>query len=249
MKPAPFEYAAPESVEEALALLDDDSKALAGGQSLVPLLSFRLARPARIVDLNRIPGMDHVREQAGSLRIGMLARQVELTRLDAWPLLRAAASHVGHPQTRNRGTVCGSAAHGDPAAELPAALTALDARFHLRSPRGARTLAAGEFFLGFLTTALAPDELLVEIEVPPHPPEWRFVEHARTHGDWALVGAAVAGSRTVLFGVGDTPVLADSLDVVDDPWKRAFLEHSLSGVGSTEPQESGGGGLPAPERE
>lgn len=228
MKPAPFEYAAPGSLEEALALLDEDAKALAGGQSLVPLLNFRLARPARLVDLNRIPGQDHVREEGGSLRIGMLARQVELTRLDRWPLLRDAASHVGHPQTRNRGTVCGSAAHADPAAELPAALVALDASFHLRSPAGARTLPAEEFFLGPLTTALAPDELLVELEVPPHPAEWRFVEHARTHGDWALVGAAVAGGRTVLFGVGGTPVLADSLDAVDDPWKRAFLEASLA---------------------
>ena len=228
MKPAPFEYAAPESLEEALALLDEDSKALAGGQSLVPLLNFRLARPARLVDLNRIPGHDHVREQDGSLRIGMLARQVRLTELDGWPLLRDAVRHVGHPQTRNRGTVCGSAAHGDPAAELPAALVALGARFHLCSPTGERTLPAEEFFVGFLTTALAPDELLVEIEVPPHPAEWRFVEYARTHGDWAVVGAAVAGSRTVLFGVGQTPVVADSLDVVDDPWKRAFLEEALS---------------------
>jgi carbon-monoxide dehydrogenase medium subunit len=169
-----------------------------------------------------------VREQDGSLRIGMLVRQARLTGLDGWPLLRDAVDHVGHPQTRNRGTVCGSAAHGDPAAELPAALVALDARFHLRSPAGTRALAAEEFFVGFLTTALAPDELLVEIEVPPHPADWRFVEYARTHGDWAVVGAAVAGERTVLFGVGDRPLLAGSLDVVEDPWKRAFLEEALA---------------------
>lgn len=227
MKPAPFAYAAPGSLEEALALLDEDSKPLAGGQSLVPLLNFRLARPARLVDLNRIPGLDHVREQDGSLRIGMLARQRQLDGLERWPLLAAAVSHVGHPQTRNRGTVCGSAAHADPAAELPAALLALDARFDVRSAAGARVVAAEEFFLGYLTTALRPDELLVEIEVPPHPAEWRFVEHAATHGDWAQVGAAVAGDRTVLFGTGDRPRLNQAISEVDDPWKRAYLERVL----------------------
>ncbi|HET8607343.1 MAG TPA: FAD binding domain-containing protein [Gaiellaceae bacterium] len=228
MKPARFEYAAPESLDEALGLLDEGSKALAGGQSLVPLLNFRLARPERLVDLNRIPGCDHVREEGGSLRIGMLARQVQLTELEAWPLLRDAVDHVGHPQTRNRGTVCGSAAHADPAAELPAALLALAARFHVRSASGTRVVAAEDFFVGYLTTVLEPDELLVEIEVPPHPPQWRFVEYARTHGDWAMVGAAVAGDRTALFATGDRPRLTRDLAVVDDPWKRAFLEEALA---------------------
>jgi carbon-monoxide dehydrogenase medium subunit len=227
VKPAPFEYVAPRSLDEALALLDDDSRPLAGGQSLVPLLNFRFARPARLVDLNRIPALDHVREQDGTLRIGLLARQARLLDLEGWPLLADAARHVGHPQTRNRGTVCGSAAHGDAAAELPAALLALDTRFHLHSTTGARVVAADDFFVGYLETAARPDELLVEIEIPPHPREWRFVEYARTHGDWAVVGAAVAGARTALFGVADRPVLADSLDVVDDPWKRAFLEAKL----------------------
>jgi carbon-monoxide dehydrogenase medium subunit len=228
VKPAPFDYVAPESLEDALALLDDDSRPLAGGQSLVPLLNFRFARPGRLVDLNRIPGLDHVREQDGMLRIGMLARQVQLYRAERWPLLVEAVDHVGHPQTRNRGTVCGSAAHGDAAAELPAALLALGARFHLRSAAGSRTVEADDFFVGYLETAARPDELLVEIEVPPNPERWRFVEHARTHGDWAVVGAAVAGDRTALFGVAATTILADSLDVVDDPWKRAFLEAKLA---------------------
>lgn len=228
MKPAPFEYVAPGSLEEALALLDDGSRPLAGGQSLVPLLNFRFARPARIVDLNRIPGLDHVREQDGTLRIGMLARQAQLHGAAGWPLLVDAVNHVGHPQTRNRGTVCGSAAHGDAAAELPAALLALGARFHVRSAGGSRAVAADDFFVGYLTTALEPDELLVEIEVPQNPERWRFVEYARTHGDWAVVGAAVAGDRTALFGVADRTILADSLDVVEDPWKRAFLEAKLA---------------------
>jgi aerobic carbon-monoxide dehydrogenase medium subunit len=228
VKPAPFDYVAPESLEEALGLLGEESRPLAGGQSLVPLLNFRFARPGRLVDLNRIPGLDYVREQDGTLRIGMLARQAQLFDATRWPLLVEAVNHVGHPQTRNRGTVCGSAAHGDAAAELPAALLALDARFHLRSAAGARTVEADAFFVGYLETAVAPDELLVEIEVPPNPQHWRFVEYARTHGDWAVVGAAVAGERTALFGVAATTILADSLDVVDDPWKRAFLEASLA---------------------
>jgi len=228
VKPAPFDYVAPESIDEALALLDADSRPLAGGQSLVPLLNFRLARPRRLVDLNRVADAAHVEEREGALRIGMLARQAQLLDLERWPLLAEAARHVGHPATRNRGTICGSVAHGDPAAELPAALLALGARFHVRSARGERTVAAEGFSVGYLTTALEPDELLAEIEVPPHPDRWRFVEHARTHGDWAVVGAAVAGNRTALFGVASTPVLATTLDIVDDPWKRAFLEARLA---------------------
>jgi CO/xanthine dehydrogenase FAD-binding subunit len=225
VKPGLFEYAAPATVEDALALLDDESRPLAGGQSLVPLLNFRLARPARLVDLNAVAGHDHVREEDGRLRIGLLARQVQLLDLERWPLLAEAANHVGHPATRNRGTVCGSCAHGDPSAELPAALTALDARFHVRSPRGTRTLAAHELFLGYLTTALEPDELLVEIEVPPHPSEWRFVEYARTHGDWAVVGAARAGDRVAVFGQG----LRVGATVEDlDGWQRAIVERGIA---------------------
>jgi CO/xanthine dehydrogenase FAD-binding subunit len=225
VKPGTFDYAAPATVEDALALLDDESRPLAGGQSLVPLLNFRLARPARLVDLNAVAGHDHVREEDGRLRIGLLARQVQLLDLERWPLLAEAANHVGHPATRNRGTVCGSCAHGDPSAELPAALTALDARFHVRSPRGTRTLAAHELFLGYLTTALEPDELLVEIEVPPHPSEWRFVEYARTHGDWAVVGAARAGDRVAVFGQG-LPVGATVEDL--DGWQRAIVEQGIA---------------------
>jgi carbon-monoxide dehydrogenase medium subunit len=228
VKPAPFDYIAPTTLDDALALLDEDSRPLAGGQSLVPLLNFRFARPGRLVDLNRIAGLDYVREEDGSLLIGMLARQAALYDVGGWPLLVDAVNHVGHPQTRNRGTVCGSVAHGDAASELPAAMLALGARMHVRSARSGRTIEAEDFYLGYLTTALEPDELLVEIEVPAQPERWQFVEYARTHGDWAVVGAAVAGERTALFGVADRPVLVDALDVVEDPWKRAFLEAKLS---------------------
>ncbi len=223
MKPAPFEYAAPSSVDEALALLDEDSKVLAGGQSLVPLLNFRLARPERIVDINRVEELAYIREGTdGGLRIGALARQAELERsrlvAERWPLLTQAVRLVGHPQIRSRGTVAGSVAHADPTAELPVALTALDARFHVRSSAGSRTLGADELFVGPLTTALAANELLAEIEVPPLPAGARcaFIEHARTHGDFAVAGAAVVRApghaAIALLGAGWTPLRAPAAE-------------------------------------
>jgi CO/xanthine dehydrogenase FAD-binding subunit len=222
MIPSAFDFYAPRTIDEALALLGehgDDAKVLAGGQSLVPLLNFRLARPERIVDINRIEELAYIREdEDGSLRIGAVARQAALERsqlvADRWPLLSKAVRLVGHPQVRSRGTVCGSVAHADPTAELPVAFTTLDARFHVRSSGGARTLSAAELFSGPLTTTLAADELLAEIEVPPPPAEARsaFCEHARTHGDFALAGAAVvrAGSHAAigLLGAGWTPLRA-----------------------------------------
>jgi CO/xanthine dehydrogenase FAD-binding subunit len=219
VKPAPFEYDAPESVEEALDLLaqhGDDAKVLAGGQSLVPLLNFRLARPERLVDVNRLGELAYVRESDGRLKLGALTRTAAVERsqlvAERWPLLREAVRYAGHPQIRSRGTVGGSVAHADPAAELPAVLTALDARFAVRSARGTRTLAANELFAGFLTTTLAPDELLVEIDVPPLPRGTgaAFVEYARVHGDFALAGAAVtvssAGAAVVLLHAAPTPL-------------------------------------------
>ena len=222
MKPAPFEYELAQSVDEALELLGEDAKVLAGGQSLVPLLNFRLARPERLVDVNRLAELAYLRRSHGILRIGAVTRQATLERSPLvaghWPLLAQAVSLVGHPQIRNRGTVGGSIAHADPAAELPVALTALDARFHARSRRGTRTLAAGELFLGPLTTALEDDELLIEIEVPPLPAGARtaFVEHARTHGDFAIAGAAVVvapdHAAIALLGAGSVPVRASAAE-------------------------------------
>jgi CO/xanthine dehydrogenase FAD-binding subunit len=220
MKPPPFDYVAPQSVAGALAALGEEAKALAGGQSLVPLLNFRLARPETLVDLNGIAELAYLRRSEGTLRIGALTRQVTIERspvvAEGWPLLAQAVRHVAHPAIRNRGTVGGSVAHADPAAELPVALTALDALFHVRSARrGTRTIAAADLFLAPLMTALEPDELLVEIEVPPPPDGARaaFVEHARTHGDFALAGAAVVCAGTehaaiALLGAGPTPLRA-----------------------------------------
>ncbi len=252
MKPAPFAYAAPESLPEALALLGDDSRPLAGGQSLVPMLNFRLARPERLVDLERVPGLAFVDGTTGSLRIGAMTRQAALERsavvAAGWPLLRQAVRLVGHAQIRSRGTVGGSVAHADPKAELPVALAALDARFHVRSPTGARTLGAAELFEGPLTTALAPDELLVEIEVPPPPAGARmaFVERSRTHGDFAIAGVAavVAPGHAALALLGAAPVPVRATEAeraraagatlpevatlaaasVTDPYVRALLE-------------------------
>jgi CO/xanthine dehydrogenase FAD-binding subunit len=219
VKPARFDYVAPRTLDEALAAIDDDARPLAGGQSLMPILNFRLARPARIVDLNGVPELGMLRRAGGVLRIGAMVRQKTIERsavvAEGWPLLRQAVQLVGHPQTRSRGTVGGSVAHADPTGELPVALTTLGARFHVRSRSGARTLGAGELFAGPLTTTLEPDELLVEIEVPalPEGAGTAFVEHAPTHNDWALAGAGVVhapGRHAAigLLGAGTTPLRA-----------------------------------------
>ena len=200
MKPPAFVYHAPETVEEALVLLDrhgTDSKVLAGGQSLVPLLNFRLARPSHVIDINRLDELADLRQSHGSLHVGALTRQATLERspmvAGAWPILREALGHLAHAQIRHRGTVGGSMAHADPSAELPVVFTALDARLHVRSVRRRRVVSCDEFFVTHLTTSVDPDELLVEIEVPPVPPGTgqAFVEFARRHGDFALGGTAV----------------------------------------------------------
>jgi CO/xanthine dehydrogenase FAD-binding subunit len=223
VKPPPFEYQAPASVEEALPLLGPDSAVLAGGQSLVPLLNLRLARPELVVDLNGIAELDYIHADDGVLRIGAMTRQVALERSELvrerWPLLHKAVRFVGHAQIRTRGTVGGSVAHADPAAELPVALAALRARFLLRSPRGERVVGAAELFVGPLSTSCEPDELLFEIEVPEHPAGAGagFSEHARTHGDFATAGAAavvVPGSHAgiALLGAGPVPARAEAAE-------------------------------------
>jgi CO/xanthine dehydrogenase FAD-binding subunit len=200
LKPSRFHYDDPRTVDEALALLrehGEDAKVLAGGQSLVPLLNFRLAAPERLVDINRIGELAQLERRDGVLRIGALTRHsaIERSALVArnWGLLSEAVRWVGHPQIRSRGTVGGSVAHADPAAELPVAFAALDARFRVRSTRGDRVIPWQEFFVTHLTTTIEPDELLVEIEVPAIPARtgWAFTEYARRHGDFGLGGAAV----------------------------------------------------------
>ena len=225
LKPAPFAYFTPATLDEALALLAEhggDAKPLAGGQSLVPAMNFRLARPAMLVDLNRIAELAYVRADSG-VSIGAMTRQRAVERSDvvarAAPLLAEAMPSIAHPQIRNRGTVGGSIAHADPSAELPAVMLALEARFQAKSATGERSIPAGEFFKGMLETALEPGELLVEITVPPLPIRsgTAFLEMARRHGDYALVGVAALvtldprgrcqTARIACLSVGDGPVL------------------------------------------
>jgi CO/xanthine dehydrogenase FAD-binding subunit len=220
MKPTPFTYQPAHSIPEALIRLErEDALALAGGQSLVPMLNFRFARPSVLVDLNPVPELSFIRSSGGGLRIGAMTRQSTLERSElvarGWPLLREAVGHVAHPAIRNRGTIGGSIVQADPKAELPVALTALDARFHLRSSRGVRSLSAEELILGPMFTALAPGELLTEIELPPPTAGARmaFVEYSRTHGDFALAGAAIVVApggyaAVALLGAGPTTVRA-----------------------------------------
>ena len=219
MKPTPFRYARPATAAEAVALLASspgEAKLLAGGQSLVPLLNMRLVRPAVLVDLNGARELERIdAAPRGGLVLGALVRHADLATSplvrERAPLLAEAARHVGHAAIRNRGTLGGSLAHADPAAELPAALLALDATLGLLGPRGMRRVAVADFFRGLLATALADDELLAEVTVPATPPGWGFGEIARRPGDFALAGVAAsldAGghARVVGFGVADRPV-------------------------------------------
>jgi carbon-monoxide dehydrogenase medium subunit len=218
VKPPPFEYHVPSTVEEACELLGslEDAKVLAGGQSLIPLLNFRLARPAHLVDINRINGLDAIYERDGGVAVQALARQAAVEDSEvvarACPLLTAAVRLVAHRVIRNRGTVCGSLAHADSASELPAVLLALGGKVIARSSRGDRVIAAEELFTGVFETAIAPDELLVEAWFPASPKPSAIVEESRRHGDFALAGVVRSGTRLALFGVAATPVLADPAD-------------------------------------
>ena len=235
MKPAEFQYHRPRSTDEALSLLKEfgeDGKILAGGQSLMPLMNFRLAQPAHLVDINFIGGLDYIKSENGSLKIGCLARQSRV--LDeplvqsCCPLLAQALTYVGYEQIRNRGTVCGSLAHADPAAELPAVLLALDGSVTVGNSTETREITARDFFQSYLTTALASDEMVLEASIPAQPARSgsSFVEFARRFGDFAIVGVAVmlvaskdeiADARIALTGVGDKP------------WRERKLEVTLIG--------------------
>jgi CO/xanthine dehydrogenase FAD-binding subunit len=230
VKPPPFTYHAPTTVEEACALLAslEDAKVLAGGQSLVPLLNFRLARPQHLVDINRIDGLDRIYERDGGVAVRALARQaaVEDSPLVArvCPLLTDAVRLVAHRVIRNRGTVCGSLAHADPASELPAVLLVLGGHIVARSTRGERVIGADQLFRGVMETALAPDELMVEAWFPAIAGQFAIREESRRHGDFALAGAVRAGTRLALFGVAPTPVLADPGDPTRDLRPSGDLE-------------------------
>jgi carbon-monoxide dehydrogenase medium subunit len=239
MKPAPFTYHRPDDVDSlvaTLADLGDDAKVLAGGQSLVPLLALRLASPPHLVDVGRVSALREVAVHEPSdgtpgyvsIGAGVTQRAVERDRriTARVPLLADALPLIAHPQIRNRGTVCGSIAHADPAAELPAVAAALDARIVVRSSRGTRVIAAGDFFLSYLDTALEPDDVVVAVELPIAAPRSgaAFREISRRHGDFAMAGVAasltlapdgrIADARLALSGVASTPVRARAAEAV-----------------------------------
>ena len=226
MKPPKFDYYDPRSLDEALALLDrhsDDAKVLAGGQSLMPLLNMRLARPSIVVDINQIEELNYVRASDSGIAIGAIARQralqTEKLIAERVPILREGAYYIAHPQIRSRGTICGSIAHADAAAELPALALALDAEMILTSAKAARTVGAKAFFQSFFTTALKANEILTEVRFPAPPKDsaWSVLEISRRHGDFAIAGIiaglvlesnreVIAHARLVYFGVGATPI-------------------------------------------
>lgn len=227
MKPAAFDYYRPQMLDEALSLLAahaDEAKPLAGGQSLIPAMNFRLATPAVLVDLNALPELAYIREESNGLRIGGMTRQRTIERSLAvakWaPLVTETMPFIAHPAIRTRGTVGGSLAHADPAAELPAVMLALDAEFGLTSSSASRTVRADDFFVGLFATAAEPGELLTEIFIPAAQPRtgFAFQEISRRHGDFALAGVAARvaldakgkclSARIALLSVGDRPMLA-----------------------------------------
>jgi carbon-monoxide dehydrogenase medium subunit/2-furoyl-CoA dehydrogenase FAD binding subunit len=231
MKPSAFEYFAPNTVEEALNLLErygDEAKILAGGQSLVPIMNFRLGRPEVLIDINRVKELDYIREEGDELVIGALTRErdVELSPLvqEKCPILSKAISFIGHIPIRNRGTIGGSLVHADPSSEIPTTICGLDAEMRMVGPSGERTLKPEEFFLTYLTTSLEPSEILVEVRIPtlPQSAGWSFTELSRRSGDFAIVAVAsilfmkdenlCQEARISLGGVAPTPVRAEEAE-------------------------------------
>ena len=231
MKPAPFDYVRASSVEEAVAALaasNGDAKVLAGGQSLVPMLNFRVVDAPLFVDINGIEGLDRIEEKEdGGLRIGALTRhfalETSVSVRDRFPVLHEAMKHVAHLAIRNRGTIGGSLSHADPAAELPMMAVLLDAKIVAAGPDGEREIPAGDFFTAPLTTVLAPDEIVVAVDLPglPAATGWGFEESAQRRGDFAVAGVAalvtreggtVTNTRIALMGLHDTPVRARSAE-------------------------------------
>ncbi len=234
MKPAQFDYAAPKTIEEAAALLaasNGDGKIIAGGQSLMPMINFRLVKPAILIDINRIEGLDRIELEGNRVRIGATVRHCRTATdpliSEHLPVVHEAMHHVAHMTVRNRGTFCGSVAHADPAAEMPMMTRFLDGTIVAFSVRGERRIPAAEFFVGSLVNSLEPDELVTAVEIDAIPPDagWGFEEFAKRHGDFALacfattlraVGGRAKDVRVGMMGVGETPMrLREIEDIVD----------------------------------
>lgn len=255
MKPAAFEYRVPDSIEQVLTLLHehaDTAKILAGGQSLVPAMNFRIVQPAMLIDLNRVKELAYVREDGDCLRIGAMTRE-RVLEFDPQiskrsPLLHEATPNIAHPQIRNRGTIGGSIVNADPAAELPVLMLALNARLRAQSSAGERWVGAKEFFVGMFTTALEPDEVLVEIELPFLSPRtgWSFMEVAPRAGDYALMGVAClitlddsgtcSHAKLVYLNAGDGPVDAQEAaeSLVGQPLNDALIASAAEHAGEKE---------------
>ncbi|MBX5490100.1 MAG: xanthine dehydrogenase family protein subunit M [Chloroflexi bacterium] len=258
MKPAAFDYYAPDTLEEALAVLaerGDEAKILAGGQSLVPLLNMRLAKPEALVDINRLAELDYIREEDDWLAVGAITRQRALERYplvrQRLPLIADSLHYLGHAQIRNRGTIGGNLAHADPASELPATLVAMGGELVVASAAGRRTLAPEEFYLTYLTTTLDPTELLVEarFRLPTGRHGGAFVELSRRHGDYAMVGVAVqlelapdgtlARAGIGMCGAGPVPIkaaAAEALLVGERPSEQVFAEAGVRAAEQAEPE-------------
>ncbi len=250
MIPAEFEYEVAESVKHAVELLGrDGAKVLAGGHSLLPLMRLRFARPSLLVDLGRVDGLSYVREDGDRLAVGALTRHHDLQRDpllgEHCPILSYAAGLVGDPQVRHRGTIGGSVAHGDPASDLPSVLLALDAELTARGPDGERTIAAAEFFTGFLETALGPQDVLTEIRVPKQAGAgWAYLKFNRRAQDWATVGvAAVAangGAKVALVNMGATPLRAGAVEQALASGADAAAAAEQAAEGTSPPSDTNG---------
>ncbi|MDE0050020.1 MAG: FAD binding domain-containing protein [Rhodospirillales bacterium] len=258
MKPPPFDYFCPETLEEALALLAEHgeaAKVIAGGQSLVPMLNLRALHPAVLIDINRLSGLDHVSLEGGQLRVGALARHKAVLEsaavADASPLMALAYPYVSHGPIRNRGTLCGNLCHNDPASEMPAVAVASDAEMVLQSTGGTRTVGAEDFFTGTLETAAEANELLVEVRVPQAPAGQGagFHEVSARKGDFAYVAVgatlelaegACAAARIVCAGVGDGPHRARAAEEAlagAAPGDEAFGQAAAAAADSIDPGE------------
>jgi carbon-monoxide dehydrogenase medium subunit len=254
MIPAPFDYEVAESVEHAISLLGsrDDTKVLAGGHSLLPLLRLRLARPSLLVDVGRLGDLSYVRDAGDSIAIGALTRHHDLVTApllhDHNPLVAYAAGLIGDPQVRHRGTIGGSLAHGDPASDLPAVALALDCEIDIAGPAGVRTVPASEFFLGVFQTAVGSDELVTEVRVPKQSSDhvWTYLKFRRRAQDWATVGVAAVAKRSnggveeaaiSLVSMGATPLRAGA---AEDAWNAGEDPGAVAAEGTDPPSDTNG---------
>lgn len=247
MIPAAFDYQVAESAEHAIQLLGeygDEAKLLAGGHSLIPMMKFRLATPTQLIDVGRVSDLSYVRKENGHVAIGAMTKHAELETNDviasAAPMLGHVASLVGDPSVRHRGTLGGTLAHSDPASDLPAAVLALGGTIIAQGPNGQREIAATEFFTGYFESALAADEMIVEVRVPANTGGWNYQKFNRRAQDWAIVGVAVAddGNGIALVNMGSTPIRASAAEQAIAGGASAEDAAALAADGTSPPQDN-----------